>query len=406
MGKHDTHPTPPLSQGVTVHVTDSGGLGLIEATVNILSQTSADDYVAISNVLGDAYIPNVSTRVTNIILTVEKEGYIKYSGTYAMSIFDTYFPIQLDKIVPIQEPWNTLTSSQVRAFNGNFCGLYLKGIPYQSNSIIYTPAYMVYDATWRKKIRDAYKEEGLIHFPVVIHNGPIYNSTVSTYPNLNISTERRDELLKELYNDGLIPVVTTIDQKATDVNPNFPADLIRVAFVKWEQNDGDADNNNTLLMASNIIKSRRAIRPDCLLYVHFTPEHSSGVGEIPMWYNPDDATQISAVERSGWIGIIPNQDDSNGQWWKWAKKVGVEGILLQAEPEDNLQDTRKLISDFTDRFGRGTNGWPTGMFVQVFEVKAHKVFYNDITQAQNKQFNNDLRNYIYIGIQPSGYCNG
>jgi hypothetical protein len=414
-----TPTTKPTIHTVKIHVTgDQISKSILGAEVTITSEDSLFIYKAITNIDGVAEFPEVTTKEFMGLLSVKAEGYFEYSGTFLFSPDYEYYPIDMPKIPPVVEPWNNLTLSQLSNFRGNFCGFRISGLPVQRTNqtgkeVAYTPALFTWDSNWQDQIIAAYQQRRLVHIPVVIHNGLVYGDI---YNSLNLSVEQRRELLKGLYRKGLIPVVTTHSDGDDNITPDFIAlaDLIRVAFVKWEMNQ--PDGNMTMAMARHILQARQVLRHDCLLFVHFSPKHGAGIGDQSMWYNPSDPFDISDVKKDGWIGIITGQDDANGMWWQWAAKVGVCGILIQADPDENVELTISLIDDFTDRFGRGINGWPkewvmpaggtSPMIAVVFEIKAHAVHADGMSEMVSNNFNDQLRAHKYTGMQPAGYCNG
>ena len=188
---------------VTIQVNHTGAHCILDGNNGV------DIYVAETGSNGSVTIPNVHKRVGNATLTVNKDGYRLFTQDFGMypgipTLQVSLAPIPVPPPAP-HEPWNTLTLAQLKNFKGNFCGYTIPGLPFHPRNLLYTVAYGCYDLLWRAKIRASYKARGFTHFPIQLNNGKVYRDF---YPDLNLTYMDRVELLLELYDDGLIPVIT------------------------------------------------------------------------------------------------------------------------------------------------------------------------------------------------------
>lgn len=322
-------------------------------------------------------------------ITITKTGY----ETLVLSK-DLPLPNNLQvSLKKVNGPWNTLTSDQIRNFKGNFCGPTLSYLPAFNNpnpSVLFTPAFPVYPQDIKERILKDYTGT---HFVTEIRAGFPYSNH---YPYVN-QADAVDNLMM-IYNAGKIPVCALMDDSDTEVDPTLPYDLIRAAFVMWEMNQ--PTNNNTFKMASYIWQAKHLVRPDCELYVHFSPDHAAGIGDQPLYYDPITFEPFESY-RSGLTTVT-----EEGPWWVWAKAVGIRGIIFQNDVDADIQTAFDRDSDFTIRFGSGYHGWPTGLDFVRFEEKAYRVYNGSMTTREQDIFSNTLSNMNYPGMQPNGYCNG
>ena len=271
-------------------------------------------------------------------------------------------------------------------------------------NVIYTPSYACYDDHDRAIIRKAQKEQfgEWSSMVIVVTTGNIYRDH---YPS--IYGPDAIKCIPELLNDHINPIITTMRDDENFIQPYIPLDLIRTAFVKWEMNQ--PDNNNSYQMAKNIWTSKKAVRKDCKLFVHFSPKHGAGIGEedlhyCSVCYQPLVIGEHCLEHPNASIGIVPSgQPNSNNLWWHWAKNVGVEGLFVQGEPEESVQESIDFIQDFAERFLPNVYG---DLEYVLFEFKVIEVYNNVITIGESDIYNNALFAHKYVGKQPAGYMNG
>lgn len=282
---------------------------------------------------------------------------------------------------------------------GNFCGISINVLP-QFNSptknLFYSPSYACFDNDWRRVIRNEYIQKcgEWATMPIFLNNNPIY---ANCYPTLNLSKAQAEDIIYELLDSKIIPTLALYYDGEDYIQPQIPCELLDVAFVGWEQNQWEKTSKDVV---KHTINARKALRKDALLYVHFSPDHGSGIVE-DFFYDP--ITGEWCPDDGGGKNIYC---DNNSQWWNWAKLVGVNGLYGQADPDWDINRTIDYINQFTVRFGSGYHGYPIDMNFIGYEIKAHNMFYGDMSEAYNKSFNDNLRNVIYLGMQPQGWNNG
>lgn len=246
----------------------------------------------------------------------------------------------------------------LRRFRGDLCGIRIPDLPHGRDNVLFTPAYKVYDAETRARVRDAYKARGYTHFPVGAPNADVYRGL---YPHVPHTPDMWADMLEELWINGLIPVVFMIedlprwDDHQAQLMPYLThprlQELIKVAAVGWETNmfmKGDV-----LQKCIDLIKEHL---PECLLYVHFTSGHACGADET-----------TPGLNERGW----------------WEHQIGkLQGILYQHGPEFDAASLQDRLQDFTIRFQNGHNGWPKGHFDTVaFEYSAYYDFWKGQDEA-------------------------
>lgn len=128
-----------------------------------------------------------------------------YDVKYCCRIMPTPSP------TPTQEPWKTVTREQIDAFKCDLGGMRVsrrlgpKNRPHAPSDYVFTPTYASYGPEERAEMREAVKARGYTHFPI----GPIWERgypgwTGHDYLN---RPEEFANLLRELWRDGLIPVL-------------------------------------------------------------------------------------------------------------------------------------------------------------------------------------------------------
>lgn len=255
-------------------------------------------------------------------------------------------------------PWETWTLTgalrrpsfpprdALRTFRCDIAGMHLPDITaYGATEVVFTDIYPAYPPEIRRKIREQTHAHGYTHLVFSPKGG--YRGL---YPNFNF-IDRPDDfraILREVWDDGLIPVVflipddispVTMDEIKRKLTPflDKTKDLIRVAATGWEINGWMSAD----VMTQSAIWLRSQLEPETLLYIHFTPEHAAGC----------------------------DTDGCESTWWRSMTGV-LNGIFYQDDRRDEaaLQDR---LSDFTQRFGSGFHGWPTGFDTVAFEYSAY-----------------------------------
>lgn len=192
----------------------------------------------------------------------------------------------------------------------------LPGIPLGDGARIWTSAYGRYNATWRARIRAAYRARGYTHFAYLCA-GKVYHED---YGYLEDDPQRVQRDLIELRTDGLIPVVAACnDQDGGSLTPwtSFVANahLIPIAFPMWEMNGplGVADRQPDGTYTGRIIDCIRAstqAAPQAKWYLHFTSGHGA-----------------------------PGYPDERASWRYVRDYFGIRGLLSQDNGYDRNPDT-------------------------------------------------------------------
>lgn len=251
---------------------------------------------------------------------------------------------------------SSVSEATLRAFKGNFGSIHIPDLPYGPNHVLFTPGYVCYDDQWRRRIRDEYKARGYTHFPISLFPGPIY---YDFYPAWDQS--RINDFLRELWDDGLIPVC--YDHSDDNVQaPGVDPSLVRIVVPMWEMNgplsqlDEPQADQSFSGPITECIKRTRARYPDALCYIHFAPLHGAG-------------------------------GEPEGPWWHWAKWLGVAGSLYDCNTD--AQSAFDRAADFLVRF-KGYHGWPSGLDLVLHETTAYQAFHDGWSEAQSDAYNSDI----------------
>jgi hypothetical protein len=166
-------PVPPAVRTVAVALTPP----IAGATVKLddvpaphEGQTNFDGYVKWDGIpasLGASHV------------WIEAPGFLPVSQH--VDLPHTNYQINVTLVPAVKQP-SEYSDAELRNFKGNFCGIHIPGLPYKE--VLFTPAYFIYDAGWRKRIRDEYKARGYTHFPVSLFAGNIYHGI---YPDADPS---------------------------------------------------------------------------------------------------------------------------------------------------------------------------------------------------------------------------
>jgi hypothetical protein len=283
----------------------------------------------------------------------------------------------------------SISEQELRNFRTDFGGVYIPelapqcpadpvtGIDCVGNprgllqGAIFTPAYRVYTADQRKSIRDAFSSRGYHQFPINVfaETSRWYHGIYPVEQGVSLN-----DALQELWDAQLYPVCFVLPdgQLSADLS-NLDRSLCRIVVPMWEMNGPLPDTGSV----NEAIRVTREGFPQALLYVHFTATHAAGGS--------------------------PEVD-----WWKWAKGIGVTGILYN----DDRSDPAAIVSrvdDFLIRFGGGYHNWPTGIDVVLFETDVYQKFWNGKSEGEGLAFNTQILNetyykqYCYSELQVT-YC--
>jgi len=287
------------------------------------------------------------------------------------------------------EKWSI---SELRAFRGAISTVRLD-IPFgprpgKADNVLFTPMYGCYSAADRARMRAAYKQRGYTHWPI----GPlIAGSYHDKYPDMNFLADphRFADLLEELSNDGIVPVVfvlpidrrcglskdgtidwDSIERQLTPIYrmPRFQR-LARVVVLAWEPNDGNVISTQAQWLQG--VRWMAGVFPNALRYIHMTAGQNA-----PCAKNEDPAAAWRAVAPylHGWLV----QDGNFGQ----------------RDPEHaGLQRFRQALNEDVDHLHRGREGWPTisatpgrPLDIVAFEYASYWSFWNNRPESEARQW--------------------
>lgn len=364
---------------LNIFVKDSNGQPVPQARVAIITRNAAIQ-PATRYTQGDGGCnlyykgPSFSPPL-QVDVMVDAAGFKPYCTAAEPILFgstDIDFQVKLDfKRPPVP--------SDLRKWRGAFCipGA-LPGIPYGDGQRIWTPAYGVYDANWRAAMLAAYKQRGYTHFiyNIAAPEGVYHND----YPALPDDPARARRDLLEILGAGLIPVVAACnDANGGTTSPYNSvvanADLIPIIFPMWEQNgplgldimvNGESTGRN-----GDVIRNTRAAAPKALCYIHFTAGHGAGA-------------------------------QPEGEWWQWAARVGVIGLLSQDDHWDDSANTAAGLADTAAHLHGQRPGWEGLQLDNVaFELQTTALYHNGRTEAQGISFMNSV---IPMAGEIAGFC--
>ncbi len=230
---------------------------------------------------------------------------------------------------------------------------------------IWTPAYGAYPDTWRADMLQLYVQRGYTHFVynIASPDGVYHND----YPALADDPARARRDLTEILEAGLIPVVACCnDANGGSVTPYISVqacqDLIPIAFPMWEMNgplgvDQMVDGVSVGRVGDCIRNTRAALRPDTLLYVHFTAGHGAGA-------------------------------EPEGEWWQWfAGEEDGQGLLSQDDHWDDPTVTASGLADTAKHLHGQVPGWE-GLDLDnvAFELQTTALYHYGRTEQQGLDF--------------------
>jgi hypothetical protein len=225
-------------------------------------------------------------------------------------------------------PWRDVTEAQLRAWRGDFFGIYLPelalnacpdtrngircGLPGVDKGCLFTQHTLNYTPEQRAAGRAAYKARGYTHWPINVTDTPGVYGYSNTYPPCPSDNRQiLNDALREIWLDGLIPVCIAIgyhDEDTDDALQQFidlldDKMLVRIVWPGMEMNEPDGLTREQI--AQRIERFSRMM-PWALQYIQFGPGHSAG-------------------------------DTPEGEWWKNGWKEGDE-FVVDGEPKTMTYD--------------------------------------------------------------------
>jgi len=287
------------------------------------------------------------------------------------------------------EKWSI---DELRAFRGAISTVRLD-IPFgprpgKADNVLFTPMYGCYSAADRARMRAAYKQRGYTHWPI----GPlIAGSYHGKYPDMNFlaDPQRFADLLEELWNDDIVPVVFllpidrrcglskdgTIDWDSIErqLTPIYRTSrfqrLARVVVLAWEPNDGNVISTQAQWLQG--VRWMAKVFPNALRYIHMTAGQNA-----PCAKNEDPA--------AAWRAVAPYLHG-------WLVQDGNFGL---PDPEHaGLQRFRQALQDDVDHLHRGRDGWPTisatpgrPLDIVAFEYASYWSFWNNRPDSEPRRW--------------------
>jgi hypothetical protein len=201
------------------------------------------------------------------------------------------------------------TEAEIRAVKGGFCNLvcpFLKyGVEKEGGRLLFTPGYVVENEEVRKQIRQTYKLQGWSHFPINCRNGSnIYRDFYPQWDEREIN-----KFLTELWQDGLIPICSILNDNETSFNPYLDSNLVRYAFW-WEDpfpiKRPAFDNDNKFWLVKQQYPKA-----------------------IVAWHNPP-GQEAPYIEYTEW-GLEDNDPGTNALVYRWCVASGMSSMLFQGK---------------------------------------------------------------------------
>lgn len=267
----------------------------------------------------------------------------------------------------------------LRAFRGNLVARLSVELPYAPHGLLFTPAYVVYDAPTRHQIREAYKAQGWTHFPLNLTNhSPIYRDVYPWWDDSLIN-----DYLTELLADGLIPVGFAMGDQDSVVRCKASPDLVPIVIPKWE----DAEPlRRPALDADNTFHLVKQQYPRSLLYWHNPPYQGAPFVDYAEW------------------GLPQGDPGINAKVWRYmVNECGVQGLLFQGKAwEHDANDSISVLNSFRERLKHGVSGWPIADLVD-YEETAYYLFNMNGSSAQALAWTEKIRESVG---ELDGYGNG
>ncbi|HXE53747.1 MAG TPA: hypothetical protein VN541_12055 [Tepidisphaeraceae bacterium] len=287
------------------------------------------------------------------------------------------------------EDWS---EDELRAFRGAISTVRFD-IPFgprpgKPDNVVFTPMYGCYSPADRARMRAAYKRRGYTHWAI----GPLIAGNYhGKYPDDNelAHPDHFEDLLEELWNDGLVPVVfvlpldrrcglgkdgnidwNTIDRVLTPIyrTPRFQR-LARVVVLAWEPNDGKIVSTQAQWLAA--VRWMARVFPHALRYIHMTAGH-------------DAPCDDSCSEAAAWRAIAPYLHG-------WLVQDGHFG-----QPDPNgagLNNFRTRLQTLVAHLHVGKDGWPTTsatpgrpLDIVAFEYASYWSFWNNRPESEAQRW--------------------
>lgn len=260
--------------------------------------------------------------------------------------------------------------------------------PGKPDNALFTAMYGCYSTADRARMRAAYKQRGYTHWPI----GPLITGTYhGKYPDHNELADPNhfENLLEELWNDGLVPVVFllpldrrcglgndgTIDWQVVErvLRPVYRTArfqrLARVVALAWEPNDGKIISTQSQSAAA--VRWMARVFPHALRYIHMT-----AVQDAPC----DQA----GAEAAAWRAVAPY----------------LHGWLVQdanfGGPNANgagLDKFRGHLRSAVAHLHAGRDGWPTTSAIPgqprdivAFEYASYWSFWNNRPESEARRW--------------------
>jgi hypothetical protein len=255
------------------------------------------------------------------------------------------------------EPWKTVTDAQLRAWRGDFFGIYLPelvldecpdtrngikcGLPGVERGCLFTQHYLNYTASQKAAIRSAYKARGYTHFPFNCTDTPGMYGYSGTYPPCpSDNREILNGALKELWWDGLIPCCIVIGYHDVDTDEALQQFLdllddpllVRIVWPGMEMNQGASREQ----IAQRIQRFNRMM-PWALQYIQFSPGHSAGdTPEAEWWKNGWNTGDTFLMENDTYEKVME---------YDWPGAQNIENLIGFLLNDDHFHDPNAMIED-------------------------------------------------------------
>lgn len=253
------------------------------------------------------------------------------------------------------EPWKTVAEQQLRAWRGDFFGIYLPelalnacpdtrngircGLPAVDQGCLFTQHTLNYTAEQFAAGRAAYKARGYTHWPVNVTDTPGQYGYSNTYPPCPSDNRQiLNDTLKTIWRDGLIPVCIGIGYHDEDTDAALQRFidllddplLVRIIWPGMEVNDSTSRPD----IAKRIARFDRMM-PWALQYLQFTPGHSAGdTPESEWWRNGWKAGDEFMVD-----GELKEMD------YDWVGAQNVKNLVGFCLNDANFNNPDQMIDD-------------------------------------------------------------
>jgi hypothetical protein len=328
------------------------------------------------------------TILAVLALTIDCRPAVVAAADHGREIAATSRPTEQPRMRRPQD-WSV---EELRAFRGAIStvrlGIPLGPRPGKADNTLFTPMYGCYSPADRARMRAAYKRRGYTHWPI----GPLITGTYhGKYPDDNelADPDRFEDLLEELWNDGLVPVVFllpldrrcglgndgAIDWQVVErvLTPLYRTArfqrLARVVVLAWEPNDGKIIATQAQWVAA--VRWMARVFPHALRYIHMT------AGQDAPCDNP-------GAEAAAWHAVAPYLHG-------WLVQDGNFG-----GPDPNragLDKFRSHLRSAVAHLHAGRDGWPTisatpgrPLDIVAFEYASYWSFWNNRPESEARRW--------------------